>query len=379
MYLGFLTFLLSVCSILYASEQEIHRNKNHGHKKVFQKKIAVIWCFTSGVPFYFELTVATLLNSGADNIDIHVLTKDPENYNQTMKFPQIFFHQLESNDLTRRIKEHTGVTIDYDFTTSHHKKIADLKPMLGLLFQDFIPMDIYGYWIYGDTDGLFGSYNALVDYSILPSYDVISGIPQFTKEKHKGLEVMAGVPTRASGAWTMWRNNPKVNTLFMRSKNWESMLKNGNEVYAFDENTRPFHPDEESVSQVLDFSNDIRQCCINRRLPPVLRGDDTIFLAEMYSRFIELPGATITYRWEKGKGGELTLEGNVGFQEVYRKETVKPLFFHFLQWKNYAGVELYRSLNNLLNQIKDANLTPMTVECFHLKASNGKSFEWKLC
>ena len=173
-----------------------------------------------------------------------------------------------------------------------------MKPMLGYLFQDFIPYNIYSYWIYGDYDGLYGSYNNMIDYNILLEYDVISGISY----PDNNITIFAGTSIRCTGAWTMWRNTIFINTLFKRSINWIKMLQDGNEIYAFDEQTRPRYPGEESMNMVLELSHDVRQCCLNDRIPSVKKRNSSVIIAEMVRRFVESPNGTITFKWERNKG-----------------------------------------------------------------------------
>lgn len=365
------------------------REKRHGHHG---KRIAAIWTYTTDVSFYFELTVATLINSGADNVDVHVIVPSiPERYqrneinlNKTTGiyahlYKQIFFHEITTENWIQRVEEKLHIQLDYDFKNTH-RKLADLKPMYGMLLQDLIPMEEYGYWIYGDSDGFFGSYNQLVDSTVLPYYDVISGFPLAPPD----VQVLAGTPLRCTGAWTMWRNSPKINTIFMRSVNWEKMLKDGREVYAFDEQTRPKLDGEESVNQVLEFSHDVRQCCINNRIPSVRRGPNAIFIAEMTNRFLEHEkgkehNGTLTYRWASWQGATITVDGPFGFGNQYKHEVARPLFLHFLQWKYCCGSQLDEAIRSFLRDLEQRGKTPFDVECFTLVAQNPKRVTMQLC
>lgn len=104
----------------------------------------------------------------------------------------------------------------------------------------------------------------------------------------------------------MWRNNPRINSLFMRSVNWKQVVMSGNDLFAFDESSRPVAPGEESISKVLEFSTDVRQC-FNHRVPQVRRGKDSLFIAEMVSHINEKSGGMLYFKWEKGIGINLTV------------------------------------------------------------------------
>ena len=250
-------------------------NFNNKHGSHVAKRIALIWTYTNELPFFFDLAVATLLGAGSDNVDIHVIIPTvPEIYQNkssminALMIRRVFFHATSPDDWKTRVKDKLGVTLDYDFSKTH-RKIADLKPMLGLLFQDHIPFDDYAYWVYGDNDGFFGSFNHIIDHSVMTQYDVVSGFPQLSESL-----IMAGFPLRCTGAFTMWRNTNKVNSLFMRSINWRKMLMDGSTVYAFDEQTRPVQEGEENMHQVrnkLDvFVFLILICCFLPPPPPLI-------------------------------------------------------------------------------------------------------------
>ena len=51
------------------------------------------------------------------------------------------------------------------------------KPLLGVLFADLLP-EKYGFWMYGDLDGLFGATRDLFTWSRLHDYDYVTGYSQ---------------------------------------------------------------------------------------------------------------------------------------------------------------------------------------------------------
>jgi hypothetical protein len=165
----------------------------------------------------------------------------------------------------------------------------------------------------------------------------------------------------------------------MRSVNWETVLKDGDMVYAFDESTRPRASGEESIHQVLEISHDIRQCCVNKRLPKVTKGSNSVLIAEMFSRFLEGVNGTITLKWEKGTGLNIVLTGPFGHGEVMKKEVVKPLFFHFLQWKYTAKNQLNNAIKSLLNDITNKGITVFDINCFKLVGLYKNNITMSLC
>ena len=145
-------------------------------------RIAVMWPFNyADFRDDFDLAVGTLLGSGASNVDIHIIvpTISPSvaSYmNGSMRHDQVFVHIVTADDWKKRVETHTGITVPYEMDQkTMGRKTADFKPMLGHIFQDFIPRRIYSYWVYGDCDGLFGSYDNILDYNVVQHYDVIAG------------------------------------------------------------------------------------------------------------------------------------------------------------------------------------------------------------
>lgn len=120
------------------------------------------------------------------------------------------------DDWASRIKTHTGIAIEpCTSLTCDYRKFADLKPLMGLLFQDLIPQEKYSHWASGDYDGFFGSFNQLLDFKKLHHYDVVSGISKPIPDNIKFLkgnnaEVKRIDPTRVTGAFMIHRNIPKV-------------------------------------------------------------------------------------------------------------------------------------------------------------------------
>jgi len=383
-----------------------------------RRRVAFFWVFNNALPNNFDLSLATLLNSGADLVDVHVLAhalpakyaglsntlsnltlvsvrnkhkhvmgkRGPrggggggggggsDNHRRSMSTysrneqlnEQVFFHIVSSQEWKRRIELYLDVMIDYDLSLTHRKK-ADLKPMLGLLFQDLIPPSRYAFWCYGDSDGFFGSFNKLVDASALGRYDVVSGFPAPDAAR---VQVMAGRVIHCTGAWTLWRNSHKINSLFKRSVNWQNMVKDGSKVYAFDEDTTQ-EEGHENMHQVLELSDDIRKCCTSTKQPSVKTSNDVVFIAEMTTRFLNTPNSSIFFRWNKEQGITVTVDGTFGFGDVYKQETVRPLFFHFLEWKYCCGHEIDQGIAKLTFSLSARNLSIFDIECFEMRGGGG--------
>lgn len=147
-----------------------------------QTRIAFFWITSyHDVPYYYDMSMGSLLGAGASRVDIHIIApvRSPQidkYINGSMANKQVIVHIVTVADWIKRIQHTFGVTIPYGTDDQGlGKKLCDFKPLLGALFQDLIPLKVYGYWIYGDNDGLFGSYDNILDYSALRNYDIVAG------------------------------------------------------------------------------------------------------------------------------------------------------------------------------------------------------------
>ncbi len=84
-------------------------------------------------------------------------------------------------------------------------KVCDYRAAFGLLFAD--ELRGYDYWGHTDTDCVYGRISHFVN-------DTRLG----------GLEQWSNHPTYVSGPWSVYRNTPAVNELFMQEPDWRGYL-----------------------------------------------------------------------------------------------------------------------------------------------------------
>jgi len=352
-------------------------------------KLAVLWVFTGEPAFYWKWTLATLLNGGADHVDVHLLmgvdTDKLQSYREQLRdFAQsdkVFFHSVSPAEWRARISRQMGLNITYPLETLG-RKVSDFKPCLGDLFQDFIPPKEYAFWVYGDSDGFFGSYDRLLDRSVLPSYDVVSGLPP----PPQGSEAWSSIPGQwvpayCTGGWTLMRNTPRINQLYRRSAQWRDVLSSP-KYRSFDEGQQ-----DETVQSVLKTSaDDVRRCCINDRVPQVLAkppaGIDAppfhMYIAGVDATYVE-KNNSLTVLWKAGEGLTVTLEGEVGRGGAYRREVSRVLFLHFLQLKYCCSRELFGAMQAFLADIDAKKGSVLDLRCFTLHATAHKMFVFAVC
>jgi hypothetical protein len=98
---------------------------------------------------------------------------------------------------------------------NHPYKFVDFKPAFGLIFKHDLMN--YNFWGYSDLDLIYGTIDHFITPDILEKYDIIS----------PGMDFIPG-------HFALFRNVEKINTLFMDSPHWKSVLTNP-KCFCFDE------------------------------------------------------------------------------------------------------------------------------------------------
>ncbi len=171
------------------------------------KKIAVIICYLGKLPWYFEYFVHSCKYN--PTVDFYIVTDDHEDSNM-LPSNVIVMHKTmdEINSLaSQRLGFRTNITRPY--------KLCDVKPTYGFLFQDFIRG--YDFWGHGDIDIIFGDIRGFITDELLDQYELIN-------IRHDFL----------AAYFLLFKNNEKMNTLFMKSKDYRKVLSN-DRYYCFEE------------------------------------------------------------------------------------------------------------------------------------------------
>lgn len=347
----------------------------------FKPRIALIWNLNSmKTPPFFDLVVHSLFGHRIESVelDLHVLKfKVPNRYlaRDYLYIDRVFFHEVSAASWEDRIRRYVNVTLPYSLSETQ-KKFVDFKPMFGALFPDVIHG--YDYWAYGDLDGIFGSFDATFNVPKFVQYELISGYaPKLKKNDifHFGSRVHNCV-----GALTFIRNTEKMNFLFMRSKDYRTIIRDNSEIYSFDENTRTSRKKVDVMHDVLERSRDVARA----------RGDQVVrdplrmkAMLEMWGEFFDQNAVTVA-RWERDKGLSFSLVGNVQIKPLYYNQTVTSAFFdHFLQWKYERNGLFWANLKELV-EAADALGYP-SLNCFEIRTNATLRkmpkglYAWNLC
>ena len=150
------------------------------------------------------------------NFDILFISDIDIKYNTPSNFIPI---KKTFNDIKERIRERFTEISSNNFCEIENfpvKKLCDLKPMYGFLFQDLLTQ--YKYWGFGDCDLIYGrKLNYLLNQLHQKNYDVIS----FRKKW-------------ISGSLCILRNDFTCRNLFRQSKDYKKIITE-KEHFAFDE------------------------------------------------------------------------------------------------------------------------------------------------
>ncbi len=104
----------------------------------------------------------------------------------------------------KELNNHVNEKLDFFVNLESFRKLCDLKPLYGHLFEDHIKD--YGYWAFGDLDLIFGDIDNLLP-EIISNNDVITF--------HD---------TWISGPFTVFKNTSYINSLWKTSKDVEKVF-----------------------------------------------------------------------------------------------------------------------------------------------------------
>ena len=179
-------------------------------------------------------------------------------------FPgSVKFVAMSLAEFVDRVARATGVPVRVE----ESYKLCDLKPAYGLAFQDYLAGR--DFWGFGDLDLVWGDLGRFATPAILASHDL------FTVRKEY-----------VSGCLTLLRNNPLLNSLFMRSPDWQRVFGDPSN-FSFDECAAQWNPlifgarYEELKSPFCSFSEVVFQAAAKGEIRGYF---ETVALEDVHSR-----------------------------------------------------------------------------------------------
>jgi len=253
------------------------------------KSIAVITCWYGEYPWYFPY----FIHSCAFNpsIDFYIITDNLETILRKPDNVIIVLKTLEELKLDASEKLGFQVNIDYPY------KLCDFKPAYGFLFPEII--EEYDFWGQSDLDIIYGNIRDFITIDMLDKYDFISVRHDYT-----------------TGCFALYKNNPIMNTFFMKSKDYMKVLSNSKH-YCFDECN--FAWDElTSGKAIFDLDTEIES------FTHIIKKAELTNEIKVHFDFILLEGLTGRITFDNGR--------------VYYKNQFEGIMYHLFWFKKIYNV-----------------------------------------
>jgi len=169
--------------------------------------IALLICWYGTYPWYFPY----FLHSCKHNvtIDFIIITDNKSAIPHKPENVKIIHKTMD--EVTEIASDKFGFKVNID----HPYKLCDYKPAYGFLFPDIIKG--YDFWGQSDLDVIYGNIREFITPEMLENYDFINSRHDYT-----------------TGCFMLFRNNEKMNTLFMRSVDYKRVFSDP-QHYCFDE------------------------------------------------------------------------------------------------------------------------------------------------
>lgn len=253
------------------------------------RSIAILICWYGKYPWYFPYFIHSC--SFNPSIDFYIIT---DNLGTIVNKPDnviILFKTLEEIKTEASLKLGFKVNIEYPY------KLCDFKPAYGFLFPEII--DGYDFWGQSDLDVIYGNIRDFLNNEMLENHDFISLRHDYT-----------------TGCFALYRNNTKMNSFFMRSKDYEKVFSEPKH-YCFDECSFAWDALTAGIS-IFDLNTEIES------FTHLIKAAELSQEIKSHFDFILLEGLT----------GKITFDNG----RIYYKNQFEGIMYH-LFWlkKNYMG------------------------------------------
>ncbi|MDQ6469294.1 hypothetical protein RB619_01475 [Flavobacterium sp. LHD-80] len=234
--------------------------------------IASITCWYGKFPWYFPY----FLHSCSFNptVDFYIITHNKNKIDNKPDNVKIIYKTLDEIKASASEKLGFKVSIDYPY------KLCDFKPAYGFLFPEIVKD--YDFWAQSDLDIIFGDIRLFLTEDFLASYDFISMRHDYT-----------------TGCFGLYRNNEKMNTFFMKSKDYKFVFSNPKH-YCFDECNFAWDPLTygrsifEIHTEIVSFTHLIKAAEITREI----RAHFDFIIIEGYTGDVVFENGKIIYKNE---------------------------------------------------------------------------------
>ena len=227
--------------------------------------IVLLTCWYGEYPWYFPYFIKSCFFNPTINFIIitdnkSVIADKPEN----VKIIYLTLNEFKTNASKR-----LGFTVAID--TPY--KLCDFKPAYGFLFPQIIAN--YDFWGHSDIDMVYGNIRGFMTDEVLENYDLLTSREDIIM-----------------GTFCLYRNNKKMNTLFMKSRDYKLVFTD-TQHYCFDECNFLFI-ELAYGNSILDFPNNIQSMTYL-----AVKGNEENDFRVFFDR-IMIQGISDNIRWDNG-------------------------------------------------------------------------------
>ena len=259
-----------------------------------QKSIAILTCWYGPYPWYFPYFICS--SAYNPKIDFYIITDNRETIPN--KPENIKIKNMALDEIKKKASAKLGFTVNID----RPYKLCDFKPAYGFLFPEIIKG--YDFWGHGDIDVVYGNIRDFMTNEILNVYDVVSA-------RHDYI----------TGTFCLFRNNEKMNTLFMQSKDYITVLESADN-FCFDECNYLFQ-ELQSGASIFDYPNNIQS------MTYVVQKAAKEEKLKAFFDFIIVEGTPGKIKWDKGKIVYKTIYEVMYYHLIkFKKDCKKPRVFN---------------------------------------------------
>ncbi|HKJ33218.1 MAG TPA: DUF6625 family protein [Balneolales bacterium] len=257
---------------------------NEISKHYSNKSIAILICYFGKLPWYFDYFVYTCKYN--PSIDFYIIIDDTNWCKPLPGNITLIYKTLEN---VNKI-----ATQKLSFNTNIHtvRKLCDFKPIYGFLFSDIVHG--YDFWGHGDIDVIFGDIRNFITDELLENYEIIN-------VRHDYL----------AGYFLLFKNNEKMNKLFMKSRDFKKVLSSDIH-YCFDETNFQYN-------EFTDiFSLPKRKKEVESMTHVVKRLEKEGYIKAHFDHYV-IDGVPGRIKWEKGV--------------LYYRNKYEVLLYHMIMFK----------------------------------------------
>jgi hypothetical protein len=256
------------------------------------QSFAFLTCWYGPYPWYFPYFIHSC--SFNPSVDFIIITDNKEKIPDKPDNVKIVYRTLEE------IKNNAGEKLGFPLNLEYAYKLCDFKPAYGFLFPEIIKD--YSFWGQADLDIICGNIREFITNEMLETYDFINMRHDYT-----------------TGCFALYRNTEKMNTFFMRSKDYKQVFS-ASEYMGFDECSFAFGGLENGKS-IFEIPTQIES------FTHLIKAADSKGEIKAHFDFILLEGTTGRVKFDSGR--------------IIYKNEIEAIIYHLVTFKKICKIPKY--------------------------------------